>query len=113
MMRLMFFIGSLGGGGAERVTTNLANYWAAKGWEITIVTLTPLSLDCYELRPTVKRVALELAGDSRNFVVAMWKNVRRVRALRRELRQAQPDVALAMMTSTNVILALAAWGLPH
>ncbi len=44
-------------GGAERVTANLANHWAAKGWDITIVTLTSLSLDFYELRPAVGRVA--------------------------------------------------------
>lgn len=110
-MRLLFFIGSLGGGGAERVTTNLANYWAAKGWGITIVTLAARNLDLYDLHPAVHRIALELAGESHNVLVALWQNLRRVRALRRELRQAQPDVALALMTSANVILALAAWGL--
>jgi GalNAc-alpha-(1->4)-GalNAc-alpha-(1->3)-diNAcBac-PP-undecaprenol alpha-1,4-N-acetyl-D-galactosaminyltransferase len=31
-------ISMLSGGGAERVATNMANYWAAKGWEVTILT---------------------------------------------------------------------------
>ena len=112
-MRLLFFIYSLSGGGAERVTGHLANHWATKGWDITIVTLTPLSLDFYPLHPKVRRIALELAGESRNVLVGSWKNLRRVKALRRVLQQLHPDVALAFMSTANVILALASWGLPQ
>uniref|UniRef100_UPI003989AF2E glycosyltransferase n=1 Tax=Methyloglobulus sp. TaxID=2518622 RepID=UPI003989AF2E len=111
-MRLLIFIYSISGGGAERVSANLANHWAAKGWEITIVTLSRQSLDFYELHPAVKRIALELAGESANVLAVLWKNIRRVVALRRALRQVQPDIALGMMTTANVLLALAAWGLP-
>lgn len=112
-MRLLIFIQSLGGGGAERVTTNLANHWAAKGWEVTIVTLTPQDNDFYELRPAVRRIALKLAGDSGNTLVGLAQNLRRVFALRRVLRQTEPDIALGMMTEANVLLALAAWWLPQ
>ena len=112
-MRLLFFIHSLSGGGAERVTVNLANHWAAKGWQITIVTLAPLSLDFYKLDPAVERIALELAGESRNVLAGLWKNVQRVRALRQVLRQVQPDIALAVMSTANVILALATRGLAN
>lgn len=111
-MRLLFFIHSLSGGGAERVTANLANHWAGKGWDITVVTLASRSLDFYELCPAVKRIALELAGDSGHVLVGLLQNLRRVFALRRVLRQINPDIALGMMTSANVLLALAAWGLP-
>ena len=112
-MRLLFFIHSLSGGGAERVTVNLANHWAAKGWQITIVTLAPLSLDFYKLDPAVERIALELTGESRNVLAGLWKNLQRVRALRQVLRQVQPDIALALMSTANVILALATRGLPN
>jgi glycosyltransferase involved in cell wall biosynthesis len=111
LMRLLFFIHSLSGGGAERVTANLANHWAAKGWDITIVTLTPPSLDFYELHPKVGRIALELTGETRNVLAGLWKNLHRVRALRQVLRQVQPDIALALMSTANVILALATRGL--
>jgi glycosyltransferase involved in cell wall biosynthesis len=110
-MRLLIFISSMGSGGAERVSANLANYWVAKGWEITIVTLTQQSLDFYELHPAIKRMALELAGDSGNVLAGLWQNIRRVIALRRVLRQIQPDIALGMMVEANVLLALAAWNL--
>jgi glycosyltransferase involved in cell wall biosynthesis len=110
-MRLLIFISSMGSGGAERVSANLANYWVAKGWEITIVTLTQQSLDFYELHPAIKRIALELTGDSANVLAGLWQNIRRVIALRRVLHQIQPDIALGMMDEANVLLALAAWNL--
>jgi glycosyltransferase involved in cell wall biosynthesis len=102
----------MGGGGAERVTANLANYWTHKGWEISVVTLASRSLDFYELHPSVKRIDLGLAGNSGNVLVGLWQNLRRLFAMRRVLRQIQPDIALGMMTSTNILLALAALSLP-
>lgn len=110
-MKLLICIHSLNSGGAERVTVNLANHWAAQGWKVTIVTLAPLSEDFYELSPLVTRIALALDGDSRNSLVGMVQNLRRVLAIRRVLRQIQPDIALGMMTTANVLLALAALGL--
>jgi len=110
-MKLLLFIFSLSSGGAERVTANLANHWAAKGWQVNIVTLAPQSLDFYQLHPTVRRIALGLAGGSANPLAAVINNLRRAVALRRALRQIKPDVAVAMMTTANVLLALAAIGL--
>ena len=39
-MRITNVIAGLGGGGAERVCINLANAWAARGWDVTILTVT-------------------------------------------------------------------------
>lgn len=110
-MRLLFFIHSLGSGGAERVTVNLANHWAGKGWDIAVVTLTPSSHDFYELHPAVKRIALGLAGNSSNGLAGLVQNLRRIMALRRVLHQIKPEIALGMMTTANVLLALATLGL--
>lgn len=111
MKRLVIFLYSMEGGGAERVTANLANHWATAGWEITVITLAPIGLDFYELHPAITRISLNLAGNSRNAVHAAWQNFRRVSALRRVLRESQPDVALGLMPAGNMILALAAYGL--
>jgi glycosyltransferase involved in cell wall biosynthesis len=112
-MKLLIFIHSLSNGGAERVTANLANYWVQKGWDITVVTLASSNLDFYELHPAVKRVALDLADESRNALAGMWNNIHRVFALRRILREIQPNIALGMMSGANVLLALAALGLSN
>src|SRR6266568_2491949 len=110
-MRLAIFIHSMQGGGAERVSASLANAWAERGWEIALITLAPQALDFYALQPGVTRVALNLAGDSANPAQALWANFRRVRTLRRVLRELRPDVVLGMMT-TGIIAILAARGLP-
>lgn len=110
-MNLLIFIHSLHSGGAERVTANLANHWAAKGWQVTVVTLTPATLDFYQLAPDVKRIALNVASESGGALSAIVNNLRRIRALRRVLQQVRPDVALAMMSTANILLAFATMGL--
>lgn len=110
-MKLLIFIHSLHSGGAERVTANLANHWAEKGWQVTVLTLTSAAQDFYKLHPAVQRIALDVAHESGSALAAIRNNLRRVRALRRVLKQLQPDVALAMMSTANILLALASLGL--
>jgi glycosyltransferase involved in cell wall biosynthesis len=112
-LKLLIFIYSLSSGGAERVTANLTNHWADKGWDITVVTLEPQSSDFYELHPAVKRIALEMAGDSGKALTGLCQNLLRVCSLRRALRQIKPDIALGIMTTANILLALATRGLPQ
>lgn len=111
-MKLAFFIHSLSSGGAERVTANLANYWADKGGGVSIITLADVKKDFYRLDERVERIALNLTADSGNPLTAIVANLRRIVALRRELKRVQPDIAVGMMTTANVLLAFAARGLP-
>lgn len=110
-MRVLIFIYSLGCGGAERVAANLANHWAAKGWDVTLVTVTNAENDFYPLHPSVRRIALnhELRGEGLLLSATIF--VCRVASLRRVLRQVRPDVALGMMPTANTLLALARLGL--
>lgn len=110
-MKLLFFIHSLSCGGAERVTVTLANYWAVKGWEVTIVTVTGEDRDFYPLHPAVRRIALGLDGASRGSLEGITNNWRRMRALRGVLVKEQPAIAIAFMPTANVLLSLAAVGL--
>lgn len=109
-MNLLFLIHSLSMGGAERVTVNLANHWVTKGWNVTIATLTDHEEDFYQLHPLVGRIRLGLAGESRGMFSALAGNAARIRAVRRLLLDLRPDVAVGMMTTANVLLALAGSG---
>ncbi len=110
-MKVLVLVHSLAGGGAERVTATLANRWAEMGWEVTVVTMAPRDQDAYRLLRTVTRIVLNLANESRSLVAKIVRNWQRIRALRRILQQERPDIALAMMSTSNVLLALASVGL--
>ena len=111
-MRLLIYIHSLENGGAERVVANLANYWASLGWAVTVVTVAPQARDFYVLDAGVGRRCLDLAGQGGGLLAGVVRTARRARALRRVLREVQPAVALSAMHTANVVLALAARGLP-
>lgn len=106
-MKLLFVISSLGPGGAERVTATLANYWAKKGWEVVLLTLAGSERDFYAVNGSVHRIALGMNRESRHAVWALANNASRIAALYRVLRRERPDVAVAIMATANVTLALA------
>lgn len=110
-MKLVLFIQSLGPGGAERVAATLASHWAERGWEVRLVTLEPVEADCYPLHPAVVRIALNRGRQSAGLLDAMVGNSQRIRALRRVLIRERPELALSMMSTSNVLLALASLGL--
>lgn len=110
-MHVLICIHSLGNGGAERMAGALANEWARAGRTVTLVTLEDAAADFQRLDPAVRRLALAMSGGSDGWGAAIRNNWRRVRILRRVLKQQRPDVALAMMNTTAVLLAIAGRGL--
>lgn len=109
-MKVAIYIYSLRGGGAERVTALLANRWAADGIEVSIITVCPVEIGEYALDASIKRVSLHLVRTSTNPIKKMWSNFKEIFALRRILKKERPDVAIGMMVSSSIILALAAFG---
>jgi GalNAc-alpha-(1->4)-GalNAc-alpha-(1->3)-diNAcBac-PP-undecaprenol alpha-1,4-N-acetyl-D-galactosaminyltransferase len=110
-MRIIFVIPSLAAGGAERVATSLVNYWSGVGEEVTLATLDFEEADFYSLSPSVERVALGLGEVSSSGLHRIDKNFRRVRRLRRVIRQSRPDVVISFLAYTNVLVLTAALGL--
>lgn len=109
--RLAIVIHSLGAGGAERVSVNLANALAVSGWHVTLVTFETQDADFYHVDAGVARVALDLSGASRNALSAVFANARRLAAVRRTLRHGAFDTVLGMTSEVAVVTILAAAGL--
>jgi glycosyltransferase involved in cell wall biosynthesis len=111
-MRLTLVISSLQAGGAERVMTTLANYWTAKGWEISILTFddgaTP---PFYNIDEKVFHTPLDIASNSKNSVAGLMNTLKRVQVLRHAIRDSRPDAIISFMERTNVITLLAVRGL--
>lgn len=106
-MRLALVIGSLGGGGAQRVMTTLANAWVKRGEVVTLITVAGVEADVFPLDSKVKRIGLELSSHSVRWWQGFTKNHRRVHALREIIRREDPDGILSFMMPTNVLSVLA------
>jgi glycosyltransferase involved in cell wall biosynthesis len=131
-MRTTLVIGTLGGGGAERVATTMANYWAERGREVSILTTDFAGgSPCYELHPGVTHLDLSrprfndppadltnigpLAGlisacsPSERAVVTPL--MARILKLRGAMLYTVPDLLISYMDRTNICVLLATHGL--
>lgn len=105
-MNIHFVISSLRSGGAERVVSRLANYWAAQGHDVSIVTVESSHSDFYDLHHKVKRIGLGLHAGGRLWAKP-FRMIRRVRALRNTFAQGSPDVILSFLTTINIMTVVA------
>ena len=111
-MRIALVISALGAGGAERVIITLANCWATRGWQVTLITFDPPEAEPYypvEPRVTLRQLNIPSVGSP--LWRAIRQNLRRVRALREVLRAADPDLAISFLAKINVLTMLASRGL--
>jgi GalNAc-alpha-(1->4)-GalNAc-alpha-(1->3)-diNAcBac-PP-undecaprenol alpha-1,4-N-acetyl-D-galactosaminyltransferase len=111
-MKITLVIYALGGGGAERVMSILANYWAGQGWDLTLIMLVaPTEPPFYQLDPHIKLKFLGVAEKSANLLTAIQNVGQRVTMLRQEIIASQPDVVISFMNAVNVYNILACWNL--
>ncbi|MBR2951306.1 MAG: glycosyltransferase [Lachnospiraceae bacterium] len=99
-----FYIGSLTKGGAERVFVNLAEYFAKKGYQVTMVTQYQKEEE-YELPAGVNRVISDLTPQEEGGRIANFVN--RYRKLRRIFKEIKADVVLSTIGKNN-FMAIAA-----
>lgn len=105
---ITFIISDLSAGGAQRVMSMMANYWAAKGWTITIITFDDGSTPpFYDLLPGIRHMPLDVAEESSFAIKGILNNLDRVRVLSRAIRSSSPDAVISFMNTVNVLTLMA------
>lgn len=107
-MKIVFLVSSMHAGGAERVAATLANAWAQRGEDVTLVpTYTGRGTCFYPLSPQVELLWLaDRVGGPRALA-----GVRKLAALRSLLRERRPDVIVSFLANVNVAALLSSRGL--
>ena len=111
-MRITFVIYSLGRGGAQRVMSIATDHLAKAGWRVTLLSYdSARAVRAFKLNELVDYRPLGLASRSTGLRTAISKNIRRLSALRRALRESDPDVVVSFLDVVNVRSILASLGL--
>ncbi len=107
-MKVTLVIYSMGSGGAERVMSIIANYWASHNWEVTLLTLvSQTEPPFYQLDPRIKVNQLGISGNSSNVLEAITNSWQRIKALRAAIIRSQANVVISFMDTGNVLTILA------
>jgi len=107
----MLVTGGLGSGGAERVMSSMAEYWAERGWRVQLVTFSDRRVpDFYPVAGGVERVWLDVTGGNHG-LTRLTANLGRILRLRRLVRASRPDVVLSFIDVPNVLTIMATRGL--
>jgi glycosyltransferase involved in cell wall biosynthesis len=96
--RYAFFLPSLCGGGAERVTLTLVNGMASQGIPVDLVLASSHGPYLIDVHPGVRIVDLKSRRVSTS-IFAYW----------RYLRQSKPKAIVSSLTHANIVTVLASW----
>jgi GalNAc-alpha-(1->4)-GalNAc-alpha-(1->3)-diNAcBac-PP-undecaprenol alpha-1,4-N-acetyl-D-galactosaminyltransferase len=92
-VHILFYYGSMQGGGAERVIASLANNFVTRGAKITIMVLDDRPSKYY-LDERVNYVNMAVTGNSHSVFEATVNNIQRLYATRKQMKHLQPDVVV-------------------
>lgn len=108
---LGLFIGSIGGGGAQRIVCLLANAWAADGHRVTIYH-NDHNNDAFPFpkAEAVRLVHLPIALPAANRLVARARFFKDILTIRRTILKAGHDLFISFLPQPNVMALLARIG---
>jgi GalNAc-alpha-(1->4)-GalNAc-alpha-(1->3)-diNAcBac-PP-undecaprenol alpha-1,4-N-acetyl-D-galactosaminyltransferase len=110
-MNITLVISSLSAGGAERVLSNLANYWDSVGHKITIITLCGKK-PFYSLSKTVILLQInQVSARDEKFLTRTHKIVKRLYFLRKSIKTSAPEVVVSFVDVMNITTLMACVGL--
>ncbi len=103
--KLFFAINTLNGGGAERVISNLGNYFYNKGFRVTMVCLNEAK-PAYYLEQGIEVISLVRNVRREQFLFRLWYGGVTLFKLLRLLSKEKPDCVVSFMTSANLWMGL-------
>ncbi|MBE5887899.1 MAG: glycosyltransferase family 4 protein [Lachnospiraceae bacterium] len=106
MKKILFINSSLTSGGSERVMTLLANEFAQRGYEVSMVLLRELKPDVYILNSNINVIRFEYG--TKNKVIILLK---RMYKLRRLFLKNKFDAAIAFMVDINCLALICGMGI--
>ena len=105
MKKIVFFTGSMGRGGAERVISILSNLYAEKGWKVDIIMLLHNNSSGYLLDERVN--VKSFFPEKSNMVKKLFCNIKNVHSY---IKREKPDVVVSFMAQNTAISGLACLG---
>lgn len=92
-MKILFCLGSMTKGGAERVVANLSN-WLIKKHNVAIV-VTPPDKSLYELDSDISFMTLDYVNDKKDNII--FRNIKRIKRLNKYIKDFDPDIILSFL----------------
>jgi glycosyltransferase involved in cell wall biosynthesis len=111
LIRVTLVIDGLGPGGAQRVLTTMANYWAEQGRPVTLVTLEGALTPAFPVDPRVVLLPLCTVRSGSGPISRLLGKARHVPSLRKAIRDSRPDVVVSFIDRVNVLSLLASRGI--
>ena len=104
--KIVFFTGSMGRGGAERVISILSDHFVCQNWDVTIVMLLHDRAGGYTLNDKVK--VKTFFPENSGMVKKIICNIRNIRSY---IKKTKPDVLVSFMAQNTLVSGIACAGL--
>ncbi|WP_105175019.1 glycosyltransferase family 4 protein [Pseudoalteromonas sp. T1lg122] len=102
MKSVLFVIGSLQSGGAERVAARLCSYWSNSGYEITLATGVSKDSDFYDLDRKVERKSLGFNYNVSGLINKLSEQFTRFFKIESMLKSGNYDVVILSATDISI-----------
>lgn len=107
--KILIINNGISGGGIERASVSLSNYWAEQGHKITLLTLYQ-SEHFYSLHKDIKLIEPEFSRKKINKYAYVFQMII---FTRKHIKKVKPNSILAFSEWTNPYVVLANFGLPY
>ncbi len=106
-MKLLFYIHTMRGGGAERVMSTICNKLAERGYDVYLATDTSFPV-VYPLDGSVRLCNISINGRQTHYACHIPARIKKIRRVAKEVK---PDIVISFMIPMTVLVLFALIGL--